>query len=880
MKSLIFTLLLCPFLFSEDARVIAKPDGIIPVSIYDPLSDAGISESALLDRIHQACLGLQEDPQDYSEYLFAFFKDYPTVPKQYQGSLVRDINQCGINLKNHFNAQSPWKRADIPAIPEEFLSSWGWAIRERESSVVRRGTGERAKSLVKEQAEQKPIQPVSVRTKPERAPSSIQEASRNLKARMEGSVTTPSLEISHKPALSVSLAPGSGYSITPNKKDQCPVDKDGITRCNMENESVQGAIARPDGEYVGAITHEQDKCAEELRKSVDEIVTKLGYPPGGSAKEMQKIRENFLPASRQTSGLAMTDEQGEPWEDPKETRVLMDQYLQCQDPCLTEQEREALLDDNCTQDCLHNIPDKDKARGSIICRRCWTKLGVRPGPRYKINPATGQRECLAYAKPAIPLLPPKPKPKPPLLATPTPKPSPPTSNHTLSAKEIADKSDKIVKLAELSKATGGQVSEVKSPQDTSDAIKSRLTLPVPQKHYQVLFLIDASGSMQAHVEDLKSKVPELISYAKAQLKDNGQVSFAVRYYVDTTSERPVPLDSENVLEVRAKQQQNQPLTQPFPPRGEGKYTQQEANEAIKGLDKAIHHIETIAGSLEYHWEETVKAIDGEPWALPSSPDIEKVIFLITDEPGDIGTKRYTQQDAISKAKSKGIRYEIIMYKTEGMGGRACTPQDKPTLHAYNVTVDYGRPLTSEPANEEEKKGALESAQETFRSAKDTVKSWFTSDKPPDQPKPDKPKISAIQAGSYDYAHSSINSTNFPDSESKKYIPSSQQQSEIQTQLTLFNFQGCVITSEEALKRMDSLGYRPANLYELLAIGAKEKDLQRQFPMVSLGSSWLDSVGRRNVPSLLSDGAERKLYLYWGAPSREWRDDWRFGAVRK
>jgi hypothetical protein len=68
------------------------------------------------------------------------------------------------------------------------------------------------------------------------------------------------------------------------------------------------------------------------------------------------------------------------------------------------------------------------------------------------------------------------------------------------------------------------------------------------------------------------------------------------------------------------------------------------------------------------------------------------------------------------------------------------------------------------------------------------------------------------------------------------------------------------------------------LPELLAFGEKYPDVQREFPVVALGSAWRDSVGNRHVPYLVRHAGRRLLYLYW--LGCEWDSGYRFAAVRK
>ncbi len=130
----------------------------------------------------------------------------------------------------------------------------------------------------------------------------------------------------------------------------------------------------------------------------------------------------------------------------------------------------------------------------------------------------------------------------------------------------------------------------------------------------------------------------------------------------------------------------------------------------------------------------------------------------------------------------------------------------------------------------------------------------------------------IAAGSYGYANPNILADNFP--------MRGEGTQEIET--FLVQFWNWDIYSEKAITELDKRGYRPANISELLAFGERYPDLQRQFPIVALGSEWQPRGGGRLYPFLDTDGGVRRLCLdnlgipYYGG----WSDRYRFLAVRK
>jgi len=128
---------------------------------------------------------------------------------------------------------------------------------------------------------------------------------------------------------------------------------------------------------------------------------------------------------------------------------------------------------------------------------------------------------------------------------------------------------------------------------------------------------------------------------------------------------------------------------------------------------------------------------------------------------------------------------------------------------------------------------------------------------------------AIADGNYDWKNSDVTAKNFP-------ISPEMIGKKVDISGRLFHFDRN-IGSENAIKKMDSDGCRPATLMELLALGATHPELQKQFPIIALGSVWRTFIGFRQVPYLDVNDDDRELDLsYFG-------DDWwaccRFLGVR-
>ncbi|MEK7553547.1 MAG: hypothetical protein AAB504_02605 [Patescibacteria group bacterium] len=125
----------------------------------------------------------------------------------------------------------------------------------------------------------------------------------------------------------------------------------------------------------------------------------------------------------------------------------------------------------------------------------------------------------------------------------------------------------------------------------------------------------------------------------------------------------------------------------------------------------------------------------------------------------------------------------------------------------------------------------------------------------------------IKAGNYDWRNDDITAKNFP----------SQETGTAEVSIDILHF-GKDISTDEVRAELDKHGYRPATLKELLALGEKHSNLQREFPIIALGSVWQGPHGCRSCPYLYRDGSERCLGLGW--VGSWWRGSCRFAAVRK
>ncbi|TSC73105.1 MAG: Uncharacterized protein G01um101438_128 [Parcubacteria group bacterium Gr01-1014_38] len=97
---------------------------------------------------------------------------------------------------------------------------------------------------------------------------------------------------------------------------------------------------------------------------------------------------------------------------------------------------------------------------------------------------------------------------------------------------------------------------------------------------------------------------------------------------------------------------------------------------------------------------------------------------------------------------------------------------------------------------------------------------------------------------------------------------------VETEVVLVHFD-CDIESDDAIREMEQMGLISGKIEHLLALGAEYPDLE--YPIICLGSVWVDRDGRHAVPYLRRWNVGRELRLHWG--DRRWRDDCRFLALR-
>lgn len=303
--------------------------------------------------------------------------------------------------------------------------------------------------------------------------------------------------------------------------------------------------------------------------------------------------------------------------------------------------------------------------GGIVGLECpivTVNIVERPNPGEQNAPrlSKNQRPRESVPPPVLPLpsvsLPPSSPPSPS-----APSPQPPVAS-PFDKELLMVEFEK--KLGEIAKDNGGELQRyhrsMAHGNDPAELIKKRLPLEEKKSHYQMVVVVDASGSMTDDVQRVKAKAEEIFKLAKDQLKSGGQVSIGIRFYVDDiygSNGTLEWLDSEKVLKRRAEEREatwSDKILNFFT-------TSDEVADAKEALTQVVNEIYSRDGSIEYHWEALMNALKQEEWAS-NDQDVEKVLFLITDEDEDGGRniKKYKREEVIAEAKRLGVRTEVIV----------------------------------------------------------------------------------------------------------------------------------------------------------------------------------------------------------------------------
>lgn len=126
----------------------------------------------------------------------------------------------------------------------------------------------------------------------------------------------------------------------------------------------------------------------------------------------------------------------------------------------------------------------------------------------------------------------------------------------------------------------------------------------------------------------------------------------------------------------------------------------------------------------------------------------------------------------------------------------------------------------------------------------------------------------VKAGKYNYANDNITGEHFPHPREGEET--------VTIDLVKFDQSGTTAERERQLATHGDL----AEMDDMLALGVQHPDQQRQYPIVFLGSTWVDPRGLRSVGCLWGDGSERLCSLDWGYPDRRWPPLYVFAVRRR
>ena len=131
----------------------------------------------------------------------------------------------------------------------------------------------------------------------------------------------------------------------------------------------------------------------------------------------------------------------------------------------------------------------------------------------------------------------------------------------------------------------------------------------------------------------------------------------------------------------------------------------------------------------------------------------------------------------------------------------------------------------------------------------------------------RPTEALVEAGAYGYAHSCVDSANFPARPLARRGP---------LEIVLLAFDGDV-DAGAALAAASALGLEQPLYEDALHFGIAHPEVQRQAPVVVLHDPWVGHFGRRDVLALWDNAGRRELGLD-GFDDR-WNPPCRFAFVR-
>ncbi len=133
----------------------------------------------------------------------------------------------------------------------------------------------------------------------------------------------------------------------------------------------------------------------------------------------------------------------------------------------------------------------------------------------------------------------------------------------------------------------------------------------------------------------------------------------------------------------------------------------------------------------------------------------------------------------------------------------------------------------------------------------------------------------VRKGNYSEVHKGLKKENFPYRMPKEWRIHKKIH---KLKIELLNFGDMKVKTQEIFKVMSYLGYRPATLPELLAIGVQYPDLQLQFPIAAFGSLY---ERQWYAPSCayLREWLGRRTLDIWHIFNKRWSAKYRFAMVK-
>ena len=84
-----------------------------------------------------------------------------------------------------------------------------------------------------------------------------------------------------------------------------------------------------------------------------------------------------------------------------------------------------------------------------------------------------------------------------------------------------------------------------------------------------------------------------------------------------------------------------------------------------------------------------------------------------------------------------------------------------------------------------------------------------------------------------------------------------------------------MSNDSVLAAIEAQGYRPATIEELLAFGVSYPEVQLEFPILALGSTWYSFSESCYFAPCLCGGDNNKRCLFLFATNRIWDNSWHF-----